>query len=275
MSSDAVAACWRRRAPGRAAGCSIEGPPGIGKTRLLGARARAGGRRGARAAPRAGPSSSATSRSRSCASCSSRCVTRAEHFDGRGGAGARRCCAALGGAARTARPALHGLYWLAANLAARAPAARARRRPPLGRPRRRCAGSRTSRQRLDGLAGRASSPPRGPAEAGEGQPVLDVLAANPRRGARAARAERARPSRARSPARSGRRAGVRRRLRAGDRRQPVPARRAPARAAPTVAPTAANAALVERQTLAHGQPRRARPPAPPAARRRPRSPARS
>ena len=85
-------------------------------------------------------------------------------------------------------------------------------------------------QRLDGLAVSLVAAAR-PAEAGEGQPVLDHLAHNPSievlepRGLSAGAVARA------ITAALGRAGGrLHRRLRPGDRRQPVPARRAPARA---------------------------------------------
>ena len=82
------------------------------------------------------------------------------------------------GGEQDAGSALHGLYWLTANLAAAQPAAGAGRRHPLGRPRRRCAGSPTSRSVSTGSRSRLVAAAR-PAEAGEGQPVLDDLAHNP------------------------------------------------------------------------------------------------
>ena len=95
------------------------------------------------------------------------------------------------GGEQDAGSALHGLYWLTANLAAERPLlvlvddihwadlASLRWLAYLA-------------QRLDGLAVSLVAAAR-PAEAGEGQPVLDELAAQPvDRGARAARAERRR-----------------------------------------------------------------------------------
>ena len=112
---------------------------------------------------RAAPSSSATSPSAPCASCSSRCAPIPELWErALGGRGRRRALGVRGAGAvdgddarRDASfGALHGLYWLTANLAADAPLALADRRPALGRP---------AVAALPGLPGAAA---RGPAGAG-------------------------------------------------------------------------------------------------------------
>ena len=155
-------------------------------------------------------------------------VVRDEHFAG-AAALARPVLRGVGGE-QDAGSALHGLYWLAANLAEERPLlvlvddihwadlASLRWLAYLA-------------QRLDGLAVSLVAAAR-PAEAGEGQPVLDDLAHNPSievlepRGLSAAAVGRAIASALGEPERR-----LHRRLRAGHRRQPVPARRAAARAA--------------------------------------------
>ena len=122
------------QARARQDGCVVadRGPGGIGKTRLL-AELRAQRRRARRCAcsPRAAASSSASSRSASCASSSRRRspTPSARARAGRRRRAAPRPCSARAGREATAGDAsfaaLHGLYWLALNLAAeRAAAAR-------------------------------------------------------------------------------------------------------------------------------------------------------
>ena len=106
----------------------VEGPAGIGKSRLLAEARRDAEEAGARRAVGGRAGSRATSRSASCASCSRpswpipRCAERAL-----AGAGARPPvfaaldAPAADGAATFA--ALHGLYWVTLNLAAERPLA--------------------------------------------------------------------------------------------------------------------------------------------------------
>ena len=167
-----IAAVERVLADG-GSGLLIEGPPGIGKTRLLGA-ARSMAVNGTRVLSARG---SELERDFPFAVVRQlfEPVVRDEHFTG---------AAALAepvlrgvGTEEDAGAALHGLYWLTANLAAEhrllvlvddihwADLASLRWVAYLA-------------QRLDGLAVSLVAAAR-PAEAGEGQPVLDVLAANP------------------------------------------------------------------------------------------------
>ena len=221
---DAEIAAVGRVLDGGGGGLLIEGPPGIGKTRLLGAaRALADGRLvlSARGSELERDFPFAVVRQLL------EPVVRDEHFGG-AAALARPVLRGVGGE-QDAGSALHGLYWLVANLAEERPLlvlvddihwadlASLRWLAYLA-------------QRLDGLAVGLVAAAR-PAEAGEGQPVLDDLAHNPSievlepRGLSAARG---RPRDRRRAGGAG--GGVHRRLRAGHRRQPVPARRAAARA---------------------------------------------
>ena len=118
----------------------IEGPAGIGKTRLLAefarhaARRRRAGARRARAA-----SSSASSRSASSASSSRASRPASASARSRAPRPPRGACSASpddgdAEAGDASFAVLHGLYWLALNLAAERPLLLARRRPALVRP---------------------------------------------------------------------------------------------------------------------------------------------
>ena len=263
--------------------CSIEGPPGIGKTRLLGCAARRRARMFA-SSWRASASSSATFRSRSRASCSS--VPSGNPAKRRDGSEPALEPELLTGAAALAAPvrqdsaaaveagpaALHGLYWLTANLAARAPLlvlvddlhwadlASLRWLAYLV-------------QRLDGMPVAVVAAAR-PDDAGDGQQVLDVLATHPavtvlHPGGLSEEAVGRVVERALGPADpafvaacrevTGGNPFLRRRARARARRTSL---------RPPPAPRSSRAADV-----AHGQPRRARAPAPSSAGRAGRSPA--
>ena len=124
--------------------------------------------------------------------------------------------------------ALHGLFWLTLNLAAERPLVLARRRPALGRPRRRCASSPTSR-----AASRAlpilSRRPCAPASRPTDPALLDEIASDPATVARpAGPAQRGgrRGARPRAPRRR-RRRRVLPRLPPRDGRQPAAAAPAP------------------------------------------------
>jgi len=170
---DAELAAVERVLADGGAGLLIEGPPGIGKTRLLGA-ARSLAEDGTRVLSARG---SELERDFPFAVVRQLLepVVRGEHFTG---------AAALAepvlrgvGTEEDAGAALHGLYWLTANLAAEHPLlvlvddihwadlASLRWLAYLA-------------QRLDGLAVSLVAAAR-PAEAGDGQPVLDALATNP------------------------------------------------------------------------------------------------
>ena len=197
-------------------------------------------------------------------------VAREEHFAG-AAALARPVLHGVGGE-QDAGSALHGLYWLAANLAEERPLlvlvddihwadlASLRWLAYLAR-------------RLDGLAVGLVAAAR-PAEAGEGQPVLDDLAHNPSievlepRGLSEAAVGRAIASALGEPEAAFIAACAR--VTGGNPFLLGELLRELA----TVAPTAANAAAGRAPDLAHRQPGRARPPAPPATRPPPRSPAR-
>ena len=124
-----LGAARRRGAGRRGAHGLIEGPAGLGKTRLLAERGRLAeaGARGC--SPPARPTSSATTRSASCASCSRACCSTRAAASARWRARPPRARAVFESPERPGEgqsgsfAALHGLYWLALNLAGERPLA--------------------------------------------------------------------------------------------------------------------------------------------------------
>ena len=124
---------WPRATSGAGRVVAIEGRAGMGKTRLVAEVRSLAGRPASRCWSRAAPTSSRSSPTVSCASCSSRCWRRCRLTS------ARRCwpgtaglserlfgdeeLTGAAGAATSRSRVMHGLYWLAANLAARRPTA--------------------------------------------------------------------------------------------------------------------------------------------------------
>ena len=124
-----------RRCPRASAGTGrllvIEGPAGIGKTRLLRAAREARAKRRCRCCTPVAPSSSASFPTGSCANCSSRRSPMRRTKSGERSCPERRRAVEpllaqgeslpLPAVGDSSFPILHGLYWLTANLAERRP----------------------------------------------------------------------------------------------------------------------------------------------------------